>query len=139
MTADIENLCAELQHHLDTCRQEVQALKSGKKSSAPRARKSLQTIKTISHKLRGDIITHTKALPTKSRVKKQPEEEPVPDLVKSLDSDEEVHSDLQPPKLERQAADEVIDEPVEEVQSSEEEKKASTKKATKKRVIKKKA
>lgn len=147
MTTDIEQLCNELQHHLDSCRLEVVALKSGKKSSAPRARKSLQSIKTISHKLRGDIVSHVKALPTKSRVKKQPEERPEECLrssilqssdlqkeekeePKSLDSDEEVPESLQPPKLERQTADQVKEEAVE---------KSSTKKATKKRVVKKKA
>ena len=46
---------------------EVKALESGKKASSARARKALQGIKSSSHKLRKDIIEHTKTLPVKKK------------------------------------------------------------------------
>ena len=49
---------------------ELAALNGGKKSSAPRFRKSLQNIKLQSQSLRKATTEHTKALPVKPRVKK---------------------------------------------------------------------
>ena len=69
---DVQQLCAELQLHLDMVKSELADLEGGKKSAGPRARKSLQTIKATSQKLRGDIIEKTKAIPTKPRVRKAP-------------------------------------------------------------------
>lgn len=102
---------ADVEDHLNK-------LQSGRKASSAKARASLMKLKKDSHQLRGDIIKYTKELPVKSRNKKE-------EQVNILDA-----------KLSQ--AEEVVDEPVEEVQSSEEENKASTKKATKKRVVKKK-
>jgi hypothetical protein len=55
---------------LDSCASEVKLLENGRKSSSARARKSLQNIKSSCHGLRKQITDHTKALPTKTRVKK---------------------------------------------------------------------
>ena len=52
---------------------EVKALESGKKASSARARKALQGIKSNSHKLRKDIIEHTRTLPIKKKATKQPQ------------------------------------------------------------------
>jgi hypothetical protein len=49
---------------------ELAALNGGKKSAAPRFRKSLQNIKLQSQLLRKNTTEHTKALPVKPRVKK---------------------------------------------------------------------
>jgi hypothetical protein len=69
---------------LDTCESEVKSLETNsRKASSARARKSLQNIKTSCHGLRKDITEYTKALPTKSRAKKEiiaaVEAEPVED------------------------------------------------------------
>ncbi len=53
--------------------QEYASLKSGRKSSAPRLRKSLMALKNDSHKLRGSTTLLVKGLPTKSRKVKQSE------------------------------------------------------------------
>ena len=52
---------------LDIAENEIKSLESGRKASAARARKSLQSIKTNCHILRRDITLFTKELPTKSR------------------------------------------------------------------------
>lgn len=49
---------------------ELAALNGGKKSAAPRFRKSLQNIKLQSQLIRKATTEHTKALPVKSRIKK---------------------------------------------------------------------
>ena len=49
---------------------ELAALNGGKKSAAPRFRKSLQNIKLQSQLLRKNTTEHTKQLPVKPRVKK---------------------------------------------------------------------
>jgi len=78
---------------LDETEKELKSLESGKKASAPRARKSLQALKQSSHQLRKQITESVKSMPTKKRVKKEevnvpieearqlqaePEAEPVP-------------------------------------------------------------
>ena len=70
----------ELQTLLDQTKSEIASLESGKKASAPRCRKSLQSIKLSSHSLRKAITEHTKGLPVKSRTKKEEKmvEEPEP-------------------------------------------------------------
>ena len=55
---------------LDETEKELKSLESGKKASAPRARKSLQSLKTSSHALRKQITEHTRSMPVKARVKK---------------------------------------------------------------------
>ena len=61
---------AELKTLVGQAETELQLLQSGKKASAPRVRASLQKIKTLSHSMRGLVMTFTKELPTVSRVKK---------------------------------------------------------------------
>ena len=56
---------------LQNAEKEIKLLESGRKSSAPRARKSLQNIKTTSHILRKSIMEHMRKIPVKSRVKKE--------------------------------------------------------------------
>lgn len=108
---DIQQLCNELQCHLDMVKAELGDLDNGKKSAGPRARKSLQSVKAVSQKLRGDIIQKQKSIPTKTRVRKAP---PVVDIEDMLVEE--------PPVLERQETVSV-EEPV--------------KKPTRKRVAKK--
>ena len=97
---------ADVEDHLNK-------LQSGRKASSAKARASLMKLKKDSHQLRGDIIKYTKELPVKSRKK------------------EEIN--VQDARMSQ--AEEVVDEPVEELPKSD----ASKKKATKKRVVKKKA
>ena len=76
-----ESICG-LRSMLDTCETEIKSLEGGRKASSARARKSLQNIKNSCHNLRKAVTIHTKALPTKTRVKKdEPEPEPVPEPV----------------------------------------------------------
>jgi TolA-binding protein len=82
-----------MRQSLDQTEKELKSLESGKKASAPRARKSLQSLKTSSHALRKQITEHTRSMPVKARAKKPavdmpieearqlqaiPEEEPMP-------------------------------------------------------------
>jgi len=100
--SDIQQLCNELQLHLDMVKSELSDLDSGKKSAGPRARKSLQTIKATSQRLRGDIIQKTKSIPTRPRIRKAP-----PVDIEDLMPDE-------PPVLERQetnSIEELVEEP----------------------------
>ena len=83
---------AELKTLVSQTETELQSLLSGKKAAAPRARSSLQKIKTLSHTMRSDVMQHVKALPVNSRVKKTTdpvEPEPIPP----------------PPALEREATE----------------------------------
>ena len=52
---------------VENCEREIKSLEGGRKASSARARKSLQNIKSTSHSLRKNIMTHTKALPVKRR------------------------------------------------------------------------
>ena len=73
---------AELQSLVHQAQTELQSLQNGKKASAPRIRASLQKIKTVAQSMRGEVMTFTKDLPTKSRTKITPvetEDEPIPD------------------------------------------------------------
>ena len=72
---------AELQSLVSQAQTELLSLQNGKKASAPRVRASLQKIKTVAQAMRGDVMTFTKDLPTKSRTKVAPvetEDEPPP-------------------------------------------------------------
>ena len=104
-----------MKNELEAAEREIKSLEGGRKASAARARKSLQSLKNSSHGLRKSIVEHTKSLPTKSRVRKSPEE------VNILDA-----------KLSQ--AEEVVDEPVEEDEPKPD---ASKKKAKPKRIPKK--
>ena len=61
---------AEMKLLVSQAETELNLLQSGKKAAAPRVRASLQKIKTLSHSMRGLVMTFTKELPTVSRVKK---------------------------------------------------------------------
>ena len=61
---------AELKTLIGQCETELTSLQAGRKASAARVRSSLQQIKTLSHKMRGDIMIYTRELPTKTRTKK---------------------------------------------------------------------
>ncbi len=63
----MDDLFSSIKSHLAIAETEYNSLKSGRKSSAPRLRKSLMSLKTDSHKLRALTTTTVKALPTKSR------------------------------------------------------------------------
>ena len=69
-----------LKAHLATAEQEMSSLKAGRKSAAPRLRKSLMAIKTGSHGMRAGTTAYVRDLPTKSRKKvEEPEPEPTPE------------------------------------------------------------
>jgi len=59
----------ELRTLLTQTEYEISSLMKGRKASAPRARTSLQRIKTLAHALRSDIMVAVKEMPTKSRTK----------------------------------------------------------------------
>ena len=60
-----------LRSMLDNCEKEIKSLEGGRKASSSRARLSLQQIKKGSQALRKEITNHCKALPTKTRQKKE--------------------------------------------------------------------
>ena len=60
-----------MRQSLENVERELKSLESGKKASAPRARKSLQSLKNSSHALRKQITDSVKTMPTKKRVKKE--------------------------------------------------------------------
>ena len=60
-----------LRTQLDNAESEILSVSGGKKASAARARKSLQTIKSSCHTMRKSITDHTKGMVIKPRVKKE--------------------------------------------------------------------
>ena len=60
-----------LKSQLSICESELNSLKSGRKSSAPRLRKSLMMIKANSHSMRHSTTEYVKGLPTKPKKKKE--------------------------------------------------------------------
>ena len=60
-----------LKSQLSICESELNSLKSGRKSSAPRLRKSLMMIKANSHSMRHSTTEYVKGLPTKQKKKKE--------------------------------------------------------------------
>lgn len=77
-----------MRQSLDECERELKSLEGGRKASAPRARKSLQNLKTSSHSLRKQIVEHTKSLPIKSRTKKVKIVEPTPEPVEEPEQED---------------------------------------------------
>ena len=71
---------ASIRSHLETAQREVQALEGGKKASAPRARKSLQEVKKLSHELRKVIVEHLKSVKGVKEVKVVKEVKPAETL-----------------------------------------------------------
>jgi hypothetical protein len=72
---------------LNTAKSEIELLEDKqRKSSGPRARKSIQSATVLLKALRQDITDYQKSIPTKSRlktsVKVEPEPEPEPEPVK---------------------------------------------------------
>ena len=63
----MDDLFNSIKAQLAIAETEYNSLKSGRKSSAPRLRKSLMALKNDSHKLRASTTTMVKGLPTKSR------------------------------------------------------------------------
>jgi hypothetical protein len=63
MTTLIERMNT-LRGHIDTAFSEIESLEGGRKASAPRARKSLQDVKKLSHELRKGVIEHLNTLKT---------------------------------------------------------------------------
>ena len=68
---DLENQFNTLKAQLSICESELNSLKSGRKSSAPRLRKSLMMIKANSHSMRHSTTEYVKGLPTKPKKKKE--------------------------------------------------------------------
>ena len=60
-----------MKQSLENVEKELKSLESGKKASAPRARKALQSLKQSSHSLRKQITENVKGMPVKSRGKKE--------------------------------------------------------------------
>lgn len=89
----------ELKSLVESYETECKSLVNGRKASAPRCRKHLQSIKLLSHNLRKQITTYTQALPIKSRSKKETLEikiePPEPEEVKS-EPEEDVKSETEP-------------------------------------------
>ncbi len=63
---------------------EIAALQSGKKSAAVRARKVLMDVKNKAHLLRSEVTEYVKSLPTKSRKKQEPVDEPIVEQKKDM-------------------------------------------------------
>ena len=73
----LEDQLATLKSHLAVAESEMASLKAGRKSAAPRLRKSLMALKTGSHGMRAGTTNYVRGLPTKSRSKKDEPVEPV--------------------------------------------------------------
>jgi hypothetical protein len=69
-----------IKNSINEAERELTSLTSGRKVSASRLRKHLQTVKAESQILRKSVIKHIKDMPTKSRVKAVPEPEEIPKL-----------------------------------------------------------
>ena len=72
----MDDLFNSIKAQLAIAESEYASLKSGRKSSAPRLRKSLMALKNDSHKLRGSTTLMVKGLPTKSRKSAVKKDEP---------------------------------------------------------------
>ena len=71
--SNLTGAITELKTLLDQTEAEIKSLQGGKKASAQRVRKSLQDIKNTAHELRKTVVEHKKAMPTRSRIKKEEE------------------------------------------------------------------
>lgn len=80
---DLENQINELKTHLANCEKECLLLKSGRKASSARVRKSLMEIKKSAHSMRSATTDFVKSLPTKSKAKEKKTEEPAPEPVEA--------------------------------------------------------
>ena len=91
-----------MRQSLDDTERELKSLESGKKASAPRARKSLQSLKNSSHALRKQITDSVKSMPTKKRTKK--EEVNVLDAKMSQVEDPEAEAEAEPEPVKKPKA-----------------------------------
>jgi hypothetical protein len=107
----MDELFSSLKNQLAVAEQEYNSLKAGRKSSAPRLRKSLMALKNDSHKLRGSTTLLVKGLPTKSRKVKQsePKSEPVAEVVEIIP--EPVAEVAVEPKKKKTRAKKVVSSP----------------------------
>ena len=69
----------EIKMQLEIAEKEIVSLEGGRKASAARARKSLQTIKGLSHTLRKQMVEYSKGLPIKKREPIEPIEPTEPE------------------------------------------------------------
>jgi hypothetical protein len=106
---DLEQLCNELQTQLNITLSEVRELKAGKKTSAPKARKSLQALKIGSHALRGHITEFQKAMPVKSRIRKEPDAPATTQVAENLSDNDEGVGLPDPPPLEREETSDIAE------------------------------
>jgi hypothetical protein len=93
-----------LRTQLDNAESEILSLSGGKKASAARARKSLQTIKSSCHTMRKSITDHTKGMVTKPRVKKEiicPSHAAVEAEEEELEAKAEAEAVVEPVKVKR--------------------------------------
>ena len=82
----LSSTLSEVITHLNSVKIELEDLETKqRKSSGPRARKSIQSAKVLLHQLRGDIMNYVKELPTKKRVVKAPDPLPV---IESIEPEE---------------------------------------------------
>ena len=65
----LEDQFSQLKAQLATAESEYKSLKLGRKSAAPRLRKSLMALKNGSHTMRAGTTSFVRELPTKSRTK----------------------------------------------------------------------
>ena len=90
-----------LKAQLSICESELNSLKSGRKSSAPRLRKSLMMIKANSHSMRHSTTEYVKGLPTKQKKKKEEDVAPKVEVPVA----EEVVSEVKPKRKSKKAAE----------------------------------
>jgi ABC-type antimicrobial peptide transport system ATPase subunit len=90
---------AEVEDHLNK-------LQGGRKASSSKARASLMALKKSSHALRKQITDHTKAMPTKTRVKKAEEVLPMEEI-KQLQAEPE-EPEVKKPKARKPKAKKVV-------------------------------
>jgi len=100
----LQEQIVQLRQNLDDAETHIKSLEAGRKSSTSKGRASLMKIKQQSHQIRKDIMAFQKSLPTKSRVKKEPE--PVEPEVK----EPEEPMPISPPKLKRSRTKKVAKE-----------------------------
>ena len=74
--SNLNDNLAVLKSHVASLESELNALRAGKKASAPKARLALQKIKVLAQEMRKSVMLHVKSLPVKSK--------PAVDLSKSV-------------------------------------------------------
>ena len=85
MTEVLVTKMNELRALFSQAENEMSSLIVGKKAACPRVRSSLHKIKTIAHTLKADVTVYTKTLPTKHRVKKDPDDESPEPVVEPIE------------------------------------------------------